>query len=447
MPESMSDHESKTVILTHSEYLDARKKRMRWLIAASSVPFLAVLTAFGLAPDTSTSHVNVQTVVQNLALPSHLETSDSNAAATSYWREDALERGDTAADLLQRLGVSTSQTNQFLKSADATHQLLQIRTGKTIQAQVSGDGHLIWLRHVNSDGTMLEITPQGSTFVASKHNLALDHHTVMKSGVIRGSLFAATDAAGIPDTVASEMADLFSSDIDFRHDLRRGDRFNLVYEVLYHDGQPVMTGRILAAEFINAGHSYRAVWSDVNGGKGEYYTPEGKPLKKAFLRSPVPFTRITSGFAMRFHPILKQWKQHKGVDFAAPIGTKVMAVADATVDFAGQERGYGNVVILKHAGNYSTVYGHLSAFAKGLHRGEHVSQGDIIAYTGMTGWATGPHLHYEFRINGVPTNPLTAKIPTAFPIAANLMSRFHQETQPVVAKLNLLSGTNLVAME
>ena len=444
---TMSNHESKTAILAHSKPVNARKIRMRWLIAATSIPFLGVLTAFAIAPGTSTEHLQIKTVIENIALPESLESTDTLPAATSYWREESVERGDTAADLLQRLGVSDSQTNLFLKSADATRQLMQIRPGKTVQAEITGDGQLHWLRHVNPDGTMLQILPANGGFTATTSTLALDRQTIMKSGEIVGSLYAATDAAGIPDAVASQIADIFSSDIDFRHDLRRGDRFSLVYEVFYHDGQPVMTGRIQAVEFNNAGHLYRAVLSDVNNGKGEYFTPDGKPLKKSFLRSPVPFTRITSGFTMRFHPILKTWKQHKGIDFAAPIGTKVMAVADATVEYVGWGRGYGNMIILKHAGNISTVYGHLSAFAKGLHRGERVAQGDIIGYSGMTGWATGPHLHYEFRIANVPTNPLTAKIPTAIPIASSLMSKFHQETQPMLAKLKLFDGTQQVAME
>jgi murein DD-endopeptidase MepM/ murein hydrolase activator NlpD len=269
----------------------------------------------------------------------------------------------------------------------------------------------------------------------------------MKSGVIRNSLFGATDAAGIPDAIATQIAELFSTDIDFHQDLRKGDSFNVVYETKSLNGQMVMTGRVLAAEFVNAGHPYRAVFFDGVNGKGEYYTPDGKPLKKAFLRSPLEFSRISSGFEMRFHPILKQWRQHKGVDYAAAIGTKVRAIADATVEFVGQQNGYGNFIVLKHSGNYSTAYGHLSAFAKGLHKGEKVSQGDLIGYVGMTGWATGPHLHYEFRIAGVATNPLTANIPVAFPIAAQQLPKFKAEAQPLVARLNLLDGTNLTAME
>lgn len=437
----------KTRILTHSERLHARKIRLRWLIAISSLPLFGMVTAFGIAPQTDTTQANIQTVVENLPTPTSLTQSSVSSVATNYWRDERIERGDTVSSILQRLGINDDQIALFLKSPEATHALIQISSGKRVQAQVTDTGNLIWLRNITADGSMLEISADAGTFKTSQKTAQLEPQTVMKSGEIRSSLFAATDAAGIPDTIATQMAEIFSTDIDFHQDLRRGDRFNVVYEVFYHNGVPVMTGRVVAAEFINAGHTYRAIFSNVANSKGEYYTPDGKPLKKAFLRSPLAFSRISSGFEMRFHPILKQWRQHKGIDYAAPTGTKVMAIADATVEFVGQQNGYGNFIILKHNGNYSTAYGHLSAFAKGLHKGEKISQGDLIGYVGMTGWATGPHLHYEFRVAGVATNPLTAKIPTAYPIATQYLPKFRQATQPLVAQLNLLDGTNLVAME
>ncbi|WP_124949894.1 peptidoglycan DD-metalloendopeptidase family protein [Sulfuriferula thiophila] len=443
----MQKTELKTSILTHSERLHARKIRLRWLIAISSLPLFGMVTAFGIAPQTDTAQVTIQTVVENLPAPASLTQADSQDVVTNYWRDERIERGDTVASILQRLGVNDEQIALFLKAPEATRALIQIKSGKRIQAQVTDTGNLVWLRNIAADGTMLEISADAGTFKTAQQAAQLESHTVMKSGEIRNSLFGATDAAGIPDSVATQMAEIFSTDIDFHQDLRRGDRFNVVYEVFSHNGVPVMTGRVVAAEFTNAGHTYRAVFSDVANSKGEYYSPDGKPLKKAFLRSPLAFSRISSGFEMRFHPILKQWRQHKGIDYAAPTGTKVMAIADATVEFVGQQSGYGNFIVLKHNGNYSTAYGHLSAFAKGLHKGEKISQGDLIGYVGMTGWATGPHLHYEFRIAGVATNPLTANIPTAYPIATQFMPKFRQETQPLVAQLNLLDGTNLVAME
>ncbi len=436
----MSEATQETGILTHTERRHARKISLRWLIAISSIPLFGIVTAFGIAPQTETAPVAIQTIVENLPLPQNLKFTDSAPENTSYWLDERIERGDTVASILQRLGANNDQINIFLKSTTASRALIHIKPGQRIQAQITGSGDIAWIRHINANGTMLEIAPGDHEFKSNNMPANLETRTIMKSGVIKGSLFAATDAAGIPDSIATKIAGIFSTDIDFHHDLHKGDHFSLVYEVLYHGGQPVMTGRILAAEFVNGGHAYRAILSTVANGKGEYYNPEGKPLKKAFLRSPLAFSRITSGFAMRFHPILKQWRMHKGIDYGAPIGTKVMAIADGTVDFAGQQTGYGNFIVLKHSGNYSTAYGHLSAFAKGLHKGEHVTQGEVIGYVGMTGWATGPHLHYEFRVGGVPTNPLTAKIPRAFPIDAQLMPEFQQQSRAWIAELNLMDS-------
>ena len=218
-------------------------------------------------------------------------------------------------------------------------------------------------------------------------------------------MFAATDDAGLPDSVATQLAEIFGGEIDFHRDLRRGDHLSVIYETIYHDGRPLRGGRVLCAEFVNDGHTYRAVYFQAADGKGAYYSPEGKSLKKAFLRSPLEFSRITSGFSMRLHPILKEWRAHKGVDYAAPTGTRVKATADGAVDFVGVQRGYGNVVILRHQGKYTTYYGHLKGFASGVRKAMRVAQGDTIGYVGMSGMATGPHLHYEFRINDVQQNP------------------------------------------
>lgn len=437
----------KAVSLTHADKLHARKVRLRWLVAASTLPLFGMIAAFGVAPQTDTNQIPVSTVIENLAVPAAVIQADNSIPTTAYWRDERIESGDTVAKVLDRLGVSSEETARFLRNPEATRALAQIKPGRRIQAQTSDSGELLWLRHISPAGTLLQISRQGQNFTVSQQQAALETRTVMKSGEIHSSLFGSTDAAGVPDSIATQMADLFSTDIDFHQDLRRGDQFKVVYEVLYNDGEPVMTGRILAAEFTNDGQTYRAVYFQQPNGKGEYYTPDGKSLKKAFLRSPIEFSRISSGFSMRYHPILKQWRQHKGVDYAAPTGTKIKAVADAVVAFAGQENGYGNFILLQHSGNYSTAYGHLSAFASGLHKGEKIHQGDVIGYVGSTGWATGPHLHFEFRIAGVAVNPLTAKIPYAFPISAQYQPMFRSATQPMVTKLDLLSGTNLAALE
>jgi murein DD-endopeptidase MepM/ murein hydrolase activator NlpD len=262
----------------------------------------------------------------------------------------------------------------------------------------------------------------------------------MKSSVIESSLFAASDVAGIPDSVAMQMADIFGGDIDFHRDLRKGDQFTVVYELHHLAGRPVRAGRVLAAEFVSQRKAYRAV----HFGTG-YYAPNGTNLRKAFLRSPLEFSRVSSGFGMRRHPIARVWRAHQGIDYAAPTGTRVRAVADAVVDYAGPKGGYGKVVILRHHGAYTTVYAHLSRIA--VRRGARVAQNDTIGFVGQTGWATGPHLHYEFRISGKARNPFAIAMPAALPVAPQDLAAFRAHAAPLIARLDLLANTNLALLE
>lgn len=269
----------------------------------------------------------------------------------------------------------------------------------------------------------------------------------MRTGEIRTTLFAATDEANLPEPAANQLSDIFGSYIDFHHDLQSGDRFSVIYEVSYSNGEPVRVGRILAAEFINRDKVYRALYYQ-NGDNGEYYSPEGYSMRRAFLRSPVEFSRISSGFtAARFHPILHKWRAHKGVDFAAPIGAKVRVTAEGTVSFVGEQTGYGNVIIVKHEGRFSTLYGHLSRFAYRLHTGQHVNQGEVIGYVGKTGWATGPHLHYEFRVDGQPRNPLLVTTPNAPSISNAQRSAFLDATRDLSARLGILHNISLAQID
>jgi murein DD-endopeptidase MepM/ murein hydrolase activator NlpD len=264
----------------------------------------------------------------------------------------------------------------------------------------------------------------------------------MKAGVIRTSLFAAADAADVPDAVAIQLADVFGGEIDFHRDLRKGDRFAVVYEVHAFAGRPVRAGRVLAAEFVNQGRSYRAVHYD-----GGYYSPEGGNLRKAFLRAPLEFSRVSSGFGRRLHPLFRTWRTHEGVDYAAPTGTKVRATGDGVVDFVGQKGGYGRLVVLRHGGSYSTAYAHLSRFAPGLRRGARIAQGDTLGYVGQTGWATGPHLHYEFRVAGAARNPRTIALPAGQPVPAAALAAFRGEAGSRLAQLDLLADSRLALLE
>jgi len=270
----------------------------------------------------------------------------------------------------------------------------------------------------------------------------------MRSGRILSSLYGATDSAGVPDKIANQMAETFSTSLDFREDLRRDDTFSVIYTVDYRNGEPIATGKLLAAEYVNAGKSYRAVLFRSPNGSEAYYTPEGESLKKGFLRSPLEFSRVTSSFSnSRKHPVYGFHRAHTGVDFGAPTGTRVRATGDATVTFAGRKGGYGNLVILRHPNGFETYYAHLSAFASGIRSGRAISQGDVIAYVGSTGASTGPHLHYEVRIAGRPQNPMAIKLPGAPPLTTAQRAQFEQQTRDWSDKLALLRGTNLAALD
>ena len=261
-------------------------------------------------------------------------------------------------------------------------------------------------------------------------------------------MYAATDAAGLPDPVANQMAEIFAGDVDFHRDLHHGDRFSVIYEMSYSNGEPVSAGRILAAEFTNQGKTYRASYFQMPGTKGDYFSPDGKSMRKAFLRSPLEFSRVSSGFSnSRLHPVLNTIRAHKGVDYAAPIGTKVKVTADGTVAQIGKQNGYGNVVVVNHQGRYSTVYGHLSAFVKGMRQGQHVNQGDLIGYVGMTGLATGPHLHYEFKIDGVQRDPLRVALPDARPITKQQRTAFEDTTRQYNGRLAMLREARLAKLD
>jgi murein DD-endopeptidase MepM/ murein hydrolase activator NlpD len=432
-------------ILAQKPFLQERKFSLRWLVAISSLPLFGIVAAFGIAPETQTRQIPVHTVIENLQLPSAAAPSD---VAGNFWHEERIQRGDTMSALLDRLNVNDEDITGFMQSAKDSKALRLLIPGRIVRAQTDSEGNLLSLQYISSSESMLKVEKQAGGFKASDDAVPLESRLMMKSAEIKSSLFGATDAANIPDNIAMQIADIFSSDIDFHSDLQKGDKFTVVYESFYNKGELIKTGRVLAAEFINSGKSYRAVYFQDREGRGGYYTPEGKNLRKAFLRSPLEFSRVTSGFTnARFHPVLKEWRAHKGVDYGAPTGTRVKAVADGTVTFVGRQGGYGNLLILQHQGQYSTAYGHLSAFAKNLRRGSKVNQGDIVGQVGMTGLATGPHLHYEFRIAGVQRNPLNIAMPTAFPIAAQYKADFNKMAENLAMRLNLLKNTNLALLD
>ncbi len=432
-------------MLTQNLLSQERKMKLRWFVTLSTMPLLGMLTAFGLVPQNDLGLNNTQVTVQEIPLAIAPSTT---ATAASFWHNDHVQRGDTVAELLRRLNIDDAAASNYLRSAADAESLRKLSVGKEIQAETSSAGNLISLRYLNDSGAQVVIERLEAGFIVKVLPAQLEKRLFVRTGEIKTSLYAATDAAGMPDAAANQLTELFSGDIDFHHDLKRGDKFTVVYEMTYSNGALVKAGRIQAAEFINQGHAYRAVYFQSDADHGDYYTPEGKSVRKAFLRSPVEFSRISSGFtSSRFHPILNKWRAHKGTDFAAPIGTKVKVTADGVVAVVGVQSGYGNVIMVNHQGRYTTVYGHLSRYAKGLHTGQHVAQGEVIGYVGMTGWATGPHLHYEFRVDGQQHDPLRVALPNAQPISAAQIAAFQPVAENFVAKLEQLRNTNLAKLD
>jgi murein DD-endopeptidase MepM/ murein hydrolase activator NlpD len=414
------------------------------VVAVAAFMALGVVAAFGLAPDTTLDTVPRERIMRQLVLPAIAPP----AADESYWREERVRRGDTLGSVLARVGIDDAAAQNFLRSDARARPLYQLRPGKALRVRTDAGGRMLGLRYLTQSGELLAVDRVGDGFFAQTTTPGAAVSLELRANEIRSSLFGAADAVGLPDAVTVQLADIFSGDIDFLHDLRRGDRFSVVYEMRRIDGEATGAGRIVAAEFVNKGVSYRAFLWRAPDGTESYYDEDGKSLKKAFLRSPVAFTRVTSGFSLaRFHPFLQAWRAHKGVDFAAPSGTPVLAAGAGKVAFAGKQGGYGNVVMLRHGGAYSTAYAHLSRFAPGMRPGARVSQGDVVGYVGMTGWATGPHLHYEFRVDNVQKNPLTIALPNAQPVPAGQKAAFQVQVAPLADELALGRGVVLAGGE
>jgi murein DD-endopeptidase MepM/ murein hydrolase activator NlpD len=433
--------------------------KLRVAVLISVVAVFGAVTAFGIAPLTpDPADIPVTLVHEELSVPPLAQQLDAmDAQNQDFVHEERIRRGDTLGTLLARLQVSDPNAEQFIRTDVHARAMYQLRPGRIIQARTDDNGSLLSLRYLhtpaddatdasaNPSSRALVVERQRAGFLARDEYVSDDRHVEMRSGTIVTSLFGATDAAGIPEAVATQIADVFSGDIDFYRGMRRGDRFRVVYEMYYQGGEVARSGRVLAVEFINAGKSHQAMWYQAPGQAGGYYGPDGASLRRAFLRVPLQFTRVSSGFGGRVHPILNTWRWHTGIDYAAPIGTPVHSTADGIVEFVGKQNGYGNAIQIKHQGVYSTLYGHLSAFASGLHKGQRVEQGQLIGYVGMTGWATGPHLHYEFRIDGVAHDPMHVVMPESVPIAPAQIAGFRTATAQSRQQIGLLRDIDQVA--
>jgi murein DD-endopeptidase MepM/ murein hydrolase activator NlpD len=437
-----------SAILAQIEDKAERKLKLRWILTISCLPLFGIYAAFGIAPQTITSNIATATVVEEIALHDITDTP-ANVAEEHFWYKDHVRRDDTLNSILSRLNVHNRDAINFIRNdATASEITSALKPSHNMEAQTDSDGNLISLEYQLDADQFIHVKQTTTGYEANKVTHKLESRPILKSAKIKSSLFGATDDANIPDDVAVQVAEMFESQIDFHTDLRRGDHFNVIYEGNYDQGELVKTGEVLAAEFVNNGKTYQAIGYRDASGEMQYYTPDGKSLHKSFLRSPLEFTRVSSSFISgRFHPILQRIKAHKGTDFAAPTGTRVKASGDAKVDFVGVKGGYGNVIVLKHDNGVSTVYGHLSRFAAELSKGDKVKQGDIIGYVGTTGMSTGPHLHYEFMVNGEHRDPMTVALPKADPITGQDKVAFDALSGQLTAQIALLGNSNIAALE
>lgn len=380
--------------------------------------------------------------------PAASETPNGGELIANQWLEHEIQSGDTLAKIFSSMGLSPQLLHRIVNHSSETKRLARIKPGQVFRVLLNAQQVFQELIFQSSPAQSLRILPDESGFKTQWIDRPLEQRTTSVSGIIQNSLFLSAQESGLPDAKIMDLANIFGWDIDFALEIRAGDQFSVVYQQDYLDGDKLRDGPILASEFINQGKTYRAVRYVDSKGRTDYFTPEGKSVRKAFLRTPVKFARISSRFNLRRkHPVLNRIRAHKGVDYAASKGTPVRASGDGRIVLRGRKGGYGKTVIIEHGGGISTLYAHLSKFSSKRRKGKRVMQGTVIGYVGQTGLATGPHLHYEFRVNGAHRNPLKVKLPPAKPIDRKSRSDFLVKTQPLIAQLDDLSRTMVANAE
>jgi murein DD-endopeptidase MepM/ murein hydrolase activator NlpD len=438
-------------------------------IIASSLAICLILIGVSIKPDqveaknvdpSGTDLRRVKITIPKLddeppvATPTVPKTDTGPAAeldAVAHWHKLKIKSGDNLSKLFKKSGFSAKSLHQIMQLGDATSVLKDIRPGQFIEFGKNADNKLTALKYAPSKIEQLIVINDHAAdgqahWHATWERKEIETRTAQTSATIHDSLFFSAANAGLSDKLIMQMAGIFGWDIDFALDIRKGDSFSVIYEERYLEGEKITDGEIIAAEFINQGKKHQAIRFTDSDNHTDYYSATGASMRKAFLRTPLKFSRISSRFThKRWHPVLKKWRSHKGVDYAAPTGTPVKATSDGKIAFRGNKGGYGKVIFLKHGKTYTTVYGHLSKYAKNTSKGSKVKQGQIIGYVGSTGLATGPHLHYEMRVNGVHRNPLTVKLPKAKSINAKYKESFTQHANPLLAQLALIGSTKLAS--
>ena len=446
-----------------------RHPRLRWALFAVGSAVLGVV----LANTSSKTEVNDAPIEAAVALESietkstsdssykvlQLELPSSNSSSAhseplkptkekSDWTTLTVKSGNSLSTLFDNAKIKPDQLIELIQLGKETRALTRIHPGDKINIISNENGQLQALNFEINDTSYLEVNRTSTGLVAETHKYNLEKRSAYASGEIESSLFLASQNAGMSQNLTMELANVFGWDIDFALDIRKGDRFTIIYEEIFRDGEKIKDGDIVAAEFINKHKVFRALrYTDPTTGTTGYYSPDGLSLRKAFLRSPVKFSRISSKFTTkRYHPLLHKFRSHKGVDYAASRGTPIRASGDGKVIFKGKKGGYGKTVVLKHGSRYTTLYAHMSNYNRKIRSGSRVKQGQVIGYIGSTGLASGPHLHYEFRVNGVHRNPLKVKFPSTKPVPKRHRDNFELTTQSYVAQLDVLSRNALALL-
>ncbi len=417
--------------------------RTAWLLQIGLVAIVAALVVLPREPEPTRLEAASPAATEPAVPEAPSESHEASLGFSTI--EVVVSRNDTMDRLFRRFELNLGDLATLRNLPELRSQFDRLKPGELLRF-THRDGELVGLERKLSDSETLKVTRDATGFISDVLENPLEVRTRTASATIQNSLFQAAADAQLSDRVAFELAEIFQYDIDFVLDIQQGDRFTVIYEEVFQDGVPLRIGNILAAKFVNDGREYRAVRYVDEAGNGQYFSPDGKSLRKAFIRAPVQFSRISSRFnPSRRHPVLNRIRAHKGVDYAAPIGTPVRAAGQGRVRFAGQQGGYGNVIELEHGSGVVTVYGHLSRFAPKLRRGQHVELAQVIGFVGQTGLATGPHLHYEYRVRGVHKNPQTVPLPDAEPIPAAERDAFFLATASLVNILDLPAGPALVA--
>jgi len=377
------------------------------------------------------------------------ETRAATPADTdANWHQVTVKSGDSLATIFNRLDISPQQLHALLEQGGAAHNLKKIHPGQKLRVLTDEKQGLLKLAYPIDKLSTLEVSRNGEEFDISTTHRTPERREVSASATINSSLFLAANKAGMSDNITMELAGIFGWDIDFALDIRKGDSFTVLYEEIYLDGEHIDNGEILAAEFVNQGKRYQAVRYTDAGGRTDYYALNGESMRKTFLRTPVEFSRISSRFSTgRKHPILNKIRAHKGVDYAASTGTPIKSTANGKIIHIGKKGGYGNTIIVQHGTRYSTLYAHMSKYRGGLKNGSRVRQGQTIGYIGSSGLATGPHLHYELRVDGTHRDPLRVKLPGADPLNKKYMADFSTRAETLIAQIDLVRDVQVASSQ